>query len=116
LYGEDGALRLAPFYDLLSTAIYPQLDTRLAMSLGGKRQPEQLRRKHWELFADELGVAPRAVLGELERLTRRIEPAAAALAADFTVRYQCPETMAAILEIIRRRAGRAWTFLGGRPE
>lgn len=66
--------------------------------------------------ADELGIAPRAVLGKLERLTRGIEPAAAALAVDFSARYQCPETMATILEIIRRRAGRAWAFLGGRPE
>ncbi len=112
---SNGAVRLAPFYDLLCTAIYPQLDQRLALRLGGERRPEKLRRRHWEDLAGELRIAPRAILGELGRLTRTIEPEAEALAREFTARYGCGETMEAILKIIRRRAGRAWASLGGRP-
>jgi serine/threonine-protein kinase HipA len=116
LYGEDGSVRLAPFYDLLCTAVYPELDQRLALRLGGERRTERLRRRHWEKLSEELAVAPRAVFGELERLTRTIEKTAEALAGEFTARYDCGETMNAILEVIRSRSGRAWAFLGGRPD
>ena len=116
LYGEDGSVRLAPFYDLLCTAVYPGLDQRLALRLGGERRPERLRRRHWENLAEELKIAPRAVFGELERLTRTIEKTAEALAVEFTKRYGCAETMNAMLEVIRARSGRAWAFLGGRPD
>lgn len=116
LYGEDGSVRLAPFYDLLCTAVYPELDQRLALRLGGERRPDRLRRRHWERLAEELEIAPRAVFGELERLTRTIEKTAEALVGEFIERYGCGETMTAILEVIRRRSGRAWAFLGGRPD
>lgn len=116
LYGEDGSVCLAPFYDLLCTAIYPGLDQRLALRLGGERRPDQLGRRHWERLAEELGIAPRAVFGELERLTRAIEKTAADLAGEFTDRHGCSETINAILEVLRRRSGRAWAFLGGRPD
>jgi serine/threonine-protein kinase HipA len=111
---RNGAVHLAPFYDLLCTAVYPQLDQRLAQRLGGERRPERLRRRHWEALAAELRIAPRAVLGELERLTRNIEPEAETLAEEFANRYGCGETMDTILKTIRQRAGRAWAFLGGR--
>jgi serine/threonine-protein kinase HipA len=109
-------VRLAPFYDLLCTAVYPELDQRLAMRLGGERRPDHLRRRHWESLSVELEIAPRAVFGELERLTRTIEKTAEALAGEFIERYGCGEIMNAILDVIHRRSGRAWAFLGGRPD
>jgi serine/threonine-protein kinase HipA len=116
LYGKDGSVRLAPFYDLLCTAIYPELEQRLALRLGGERRPDRLRRRHWKRLSEELDIAPRAVFGELERLNRTIEKTAETLAGEFTDRYDCGETMNAILGIIRCRSGRAWTFFGGRPD
>jgi serine/threonine-protein kinase HipA len=116
LYSEDGSVRLAPFYDLLCTTVYPELDERLAMRLGGERRPDRLRRKHWERLTGELNISPRAVFGELENLTQAIENTAAALAGEFNDRYDCGDTMTSILEIIRLRTGRAWGFLGGRPD
>ncbi|MFK5925461.1 MAG: type II toxin-antitoxin system HipA family toxin [Desulfuromusa sp.] len=116
LYDEAGSVRLAPFYDLLCTTAYPELDQRMAMRLGGERRPDRLRRKHWERLAVELEISPRAVFGELENLTQAIDKTAEALAGEFKDRYDCGDTINAILEIIRRRSGRAWAFLGGRPE
>ena len=116
LYGEDGSVRLAPFYDLLCTAIYPDLDQRLALRLGGERRPDRLRRKNWERLAEELGIGPKAVLNELNRIVGRIDQASESLAEEMTARYGCKETMCAILEVIRRRTAWAWAFLGGRPD
>ena len=36
--------RLAPFYDLLSTAVYPGLNNRFAMKVGGQKDPHYLAR------------------------------------------------------------------------
>ncbi len=115
LYGADGSVRLAPFYDLLCTAIYPGLDQRLAQRIGGERRPDRLRRRHWDRLAEDLEIAPRGVIGELERLTKDCQRTADALAGEFTDRFGCGETLNAILEVIRRRSGRAWAMLGGRP-
>lgn len=116
LYGNNGSVRLAPFYDLLCTACYPQLDLRLAMRLGGERHPNKLRRRHWELMSEELNIPSKTIFNELERLTRAIETTADSLAADFRKNYDCNETLSAIQEIIRQRSSRTWAMLGGRPD
>ncbi len=40
-------IRLAPMYDLICTAIYPRLSGRLAMSIGGQFQADQVTARHW---------------------------------------------------------------------
>lgn len=60
-------LELAPLYDLVCTRAFPRVDTRLAFSVGGERDADSLRRRHWEALAADLGVRPRAVVAEVER-------------------------------------------------
>lgn len=60
LYGGSlpgGAPVLAPFYDLLSTAAYPQLTPRMAMKIGGRYQFAEVQPRHWERFAESAGLA-----------------------------------------------------------
>ena len=40
----DSGVRLAPLYDLVSTAVYPGLDRKMAMKLGGEQRPDYVRR------------------------------------------------------------------------
>jgi serine/threonine-protein kinase HipA len=47
----DAGVRLAPLYDLVSTAVYPGLDRKMAMSIGGEYRPDYVRRRHVERFA-----------------------------------------------------------------
>lgn len=116
LYDHDGSVRLAPFYDLLCTGCYSQLDKRMAMRIGGERHPEELRRRHWERLAEELEIRPKVLLNELKGLTQEIEKGAALLADGFKGLYDCGDTISAIQEIIRQRSSRAWAMLGGRPD
>lgn len=53
LYDRKGKLRLAPAYDLLSTAYWPELDDKLAMAIGGERRPRWVMRRHWQQLCDE---------------------------------------------------------------
>ena len=66
---------LAPFYDLLSTRIYAHfgLAEGLAMKIGGEIDPNAIQKKHWEQFAEEVGIKPRLVLTRVAELAKKIE-------------------------------------------
>lgn len=48
---------LAPLYDVLSTAIYPNLTPKMAMKLGSKYKFSEVQARHWEQFAASAGLA-----------------------------------------------------------
>jgi serine/threonine-protein kinase HipA len=60
---DSPAPSLAPFYDLLSTAAYGGLTTRLAMSVDGATHLEEVDDQAWAKLAGQVGFAPR-FLGE----------------------------------------------------
>ena len=66
---------LAPFYDLISTRIYAHygVASGLAMKIGGEGDPDGVRKRQWELFAEEIGVKPHLVLTRLSAVSRKIE-------------------------------------------
>jgi len=47
---------LAPFYDLMSTAIYPNLAQKMAMKIGGEDRPDWIIARRWEQFAEDIGI------------------------------------------------------------
>lgn len=61
LYDDEGP-RLAPFYDLVSTREYANLDRLLAMSVGGRRNADELGYEQWVSLASELDMRDRVVL------------------------------------------------------
>lgn len=52
----DGAIRLAPLYDLLSTVAYPDLSPKLAMKIAKKVTLEEIQPRHWDQFAEDVGI------------------------------------------------------------
>jgi len=75
-----GTVRLAPFYDLLSTAVYPRLNNKFAMKMGGQKDPRYLTAGHLLGFASEAGIGRRAVRAQLlelcDQLSAEIGPLA----------------------------------------
>jgi serine/threonine-protein kinase HipA len=55
LYGDE--TRLAPLYDVLSTAYYPDLAKKMAMKIGGEYESEKVQPKNFDQLADEAGLA-----------------------------------------------------------
>lgn len=82
---------LAPFYDLLSTRIYAHygLAEGLAMKIGGENDPSAIRKKHWELFAEEVGIKPRLVLTRVTDLAQKIQTARLQLFKGSFAPYKC---------------------------
>jgi len=82
---------LAPFYDLLSTRIYAHygLAEGLAMKIGDENDPGAIQKKHWELFAEEVGIKPRLVLIRVADLAKKLEAARLELFNGAFAPYKC---------------------------
>jgi serine/threonine-protein kinase HipA len=104
VYAERGP-RLAPFYDLLCTQVYPDLAEKYAMKIGGENRPDWLQLRHWERLADELSLKKRFVLDMIQRMTGMIVIEAEKLAEDFQREQGAKAIIEEILALIRKRAG-----------
>ena len=65
-------VELAPFYDLLCTAVYPGLTHNLAFKIGGENRPEWIQLRHWEKLADAAGVNKRYIASVCIELASRL--------------------------------------------
>lgn len=78
LHREEGAVELAPAYDLVSTACYPGLSTQLAMGVGGVTELSQVGPAELVSAYGACGVgstiAGRRLSGLLERVVAALEP------------------------------------------
>lgn len=69
---DDGQTRLAPFYDLLCTAYYPELAEKMAMKIGSKYKPEEVRASNFEQLADAAGLSKPMVLKRVQDIGKQI--------------------------------------------
>ncbi len=73
LYTQAGTA-LAPFYDLVSTLIYPELSQKMAMHIGGKGQVNYLFPVHWQRLADDLEISPKQLSRKLKKISSFLAP------------------------------------------
>ncbi|MFZ3192064.1 MAG: type II toxin-antitoxin system HipA family toxin [Moraxellaceae bacterium] len=78
LYGANG-ISLAPLYDLLCTAVYPNLTAKMAMKIGSKYKFSELETRHWQQFASEAGLSPAACQKRLIQMASQLPKVARAL-------------------------------------
>ncbi|HXR61428.1 MAG TPA: HipA domain-containing protein [Solirubrobacterales bacterium] len=53
LYEPGSGARLAPLYDIVSTAVYPEVTDRMAMAIGGISDPSRVDLEAWSRLAEE---------------------------------------------------------------
>ncbi len=105
LYDPATSARLAPLYDIVSTAVYADLTDRMAMKVGGVDDPAGVDLAAWKELARESGLGGQ--LGTLARAWSAEILANAELLRDAAVaegRHR--PVIDAILEVCRERAGR----------
>lgn len=95
--------RLAPFYDLICTAIYESLADRLAMKVGGEDRPNWLQPRHWKKFADSIAVKQDLVLRVLSNTVENILPKAEEAAKELYASHKSTDILEKILFVIRKR-------------
>ena len=63
---------LAPLYDTLSTAVYPTLTPKMAMKIGSKYKFSEIYPRHWEQFAEAVGLAKAQAKKRILELARSL--------------------------------------------
>ncbi|MFZ2628141.1 MAG: type II toxin-antitoxin system HipA family toxin [Rugosibacter sp.] len=83
LGGKSGkAPILAPFYDTLSTAVYPTLTPKMAMKIGSKYKFSEVQARHWDQFAESVGLTKAQAKRRILELARSLPTAARKLQSD----------------------------------
>ena len=72
LYHADGAIRVAPFYDLVCTRAIERIDPSLAFSVGDEKNPGVVSQKHWDALAQECGVRPRFLQAQVQDVAAKL--------------------------------------------
>lgn len=108
LFREDGPV-LAPFYDLMSTAVYPGLNERMAMRVGGEDRPQWIMSRHWEQFASDIGMNFKIIQQRLREMAEKIVPETEALQKEFTEQHGECETINQVVKLIWQRSNKLLT-------
>jgi serine/threonine-protein kinase HipA len=83
LHNEPGkAPVLAPFYDTLSTAVYPTLTQKMAMKIGSKYAFSEVQARHWEQFAEGVGFTKAQAKRRILELAKLLPPTARKLQSE----------------------------------
>lgn len=64
--------KLAPFYDMVSTAIYPSLSQKFAFKIGGENRPRWIGPRHWVRFAEEINVNEKNVFEIINDIVSKV--------------------------------------------
>lgn len=98
--------KLAPFYDLMSTAVYPGLTEKMAMKIGGENRPEWMIVDRWEQFAKDTGIGFKLIKDKCLKMTDSLPQIMTELAGDVQHQYGECELIDEIIELIKLRSGK----------
>jgi len=73
---------LAPFYDTLSTAVYPTLTPKMAMKIGSRYKFSEVQARHWDQFAEGAGLARAQAKRRILELAKSLPTTARKLQSD----------------------------------
>ena len=114
LLHEQGKPRLAPIYDLLSTAVYPDLASKMAMKIGGKYAPGDIHLRHWHRLVADSAVARKAIEKSLVDMAKRTLDQATKLDAELKKEKVTSPVFDLILGVIQERSTRILSEAQGR--
>ncbi len=96
---------LAPLYDILSTAVYPDLTPKMAMKIGSKYRFDEVQARHWDQFASSAGLARAQTRKRIGELARALPLAARKLQAAPGRDFAGVAVIEQIAGLIEERAG-----------
>ena len=105
LYGPGG-VTLAPLYDLMCTAAYPELSANLAMRIAKRATLKDFKPDTWDAFAKEVGVGAPHVRRRVQALAAAMSRRAPGVADEISTWGFDGAALKGFVEIIQRRAER----------
>ena len=104
--------QLAPFYDIICTAVYEGLTDKMAMRIGGENRPKWIQARHMERFSQEVGIKSRMVLSVFRGMAEAIVPASERVAITFQEAYGVAPVIQKVLSVIQKRSQGVLLTLG----
>lgn len=104
---------LAPCYDLLSTAVYPQLTPKMAMKIGSKYKFSEVQWQHWEQFAAAAGLAKAQAKKRIGVLATSLPPVARQLQGHPSHGFAGHAIVEQIVQLIEQRCALTLRRLNG---
>jgi len=87
LYGRDGTVRLAPFYDLVCTRAIDGIDHRLALFVGEERDAGNLTHADWRRLAEACDMREAFVLDRVREMRDRLSESVGTVRDAFEAEY-----------------------------
>jgi serine/threonine-protein kinase HipA len=84
---SGGPIRVAPFYDLISTSAYKRLNNKFAMKMGGQSDVRYLPPDTLSNFAVEIGIDIRTVRAAFNRMMENTEAASLPLFDEYRSKF-----------------------------
>ena len=110
---KNGA-RLAPLYDVMCAAAWPNITRNLALDIGGKRDGNYIKGRHWAREAKACGLAPRHAVARVDQLASRVRSELATPADDIAAMPAGPHCV--ISEVIEAIDARCRAIQGALAE
>jgi len=107
----DGNIRLAPFYDLISTRAYPEISEKMAMRIGKETRFDWIMERHWQQMADQLDLKFTYLKKLLRELAEALEKIATEMADSIISKYNGERTIQEICRIINTQIKHVRTYL-----
>ena len=108
LSGEDARRRLAPFYDVVPTAVIAEslVDREPALRIGNATNVDRIAAADWRAFAAAAGYAPRFVLDRVATVAQSVGTHAAVVARTLIDQGVDAERMRRAVEFLEGNAKR----------
>lgn len=103
LYHSNGTV-LTPLYDLMSTALYPEIFARFAMPIGRQNQFEKIDIKAWLKFAEDMEFRPPFLRARIAGLVQAIRQQVPKVEATLTKQDCDPAILDKVSSLILARA------------
>jgi serine/threonine-protein kinase HipA len=107
----DGSIRLAPFYDLISTRVYPEISKKMAMKIGKETRFDWIMERHWQQMADQLDLKFTYLKKLLRNTAEALETVMIEMADSIILEYNGEKTIQKICKIINTHITHVSTYL-----
>ena len=97
---------LAPAYDLLSTAVYPELSEKMAMKIGGKYEPKDVYLRHFCRMVADTKTAQSVMNKQIQAMSGKIIDAAITLKTELQDEGLHSDIFEEIISVIKERSQR----------
>lgn len=99
----SGKTVLAPFYDTLSTVVYPTLTPKMAMKIGNKYKFGEVQARHWDQFAEDVGLSRAQTKRRILELAKSLPATARKLQSDPGHSFAGTAVVERIIALIEQR-------------